>query len=285
MWGSFANVVIYRWPLCLSVIRPASHCPSCENPIRFYDNIPIISYIVLRGRCRDCQALFSPRYLIVETVMALLSVAVLRVTLLADPPSFVFGVAEYFVWFAFTWAIVTVGIIDLETYLLPDVIILPGIAVGILVNWLVFKNGWLDFVIAAAGGYAAMALPFVHGYRLLTGKTGMGEGDPKLVAMIGAFVGIEGAMFALCAGAFQGLIVGSMLVIHRRRTGKMPAPPIPDEELDKDGNEIAPDPRFRKAKVPFGPFLALGAIEYFFFGERLVEMYTNSVGHLIELIY
>ncbi len=281
MWGSFANVVIARWPLGLSVVRPGSHCFSCKKPIRFYDNIPIFSYILLLGRCRHCGARFSPRYAVIELSMALLSVAVLRMTLLGNPPSFLFGLSEYFIWFAFIWALLTAGIIDLETFLLPDAINLPGIAVGLMANILVFRNDWVDPVVGAIGGYAVLSLLFVHGYKLLTGHSGMGEGDPKLVAMIGAFLGVKGAMFALFAGATQGLVVGSILIIHRRRTGRGPEPPVPDEALDKDGNEIEPDTRFRKAQVPFGPFLALGAIEYFFVGDTLISLYIDTVGRLL----
>jgi leader peptidase (prepilin peptidase)/N-methyltransferase len=281
-WGSFANVVIVRWPLGLSVVRPASHCFSCEKPVAFYDNIPIISYILLGGKCRHCKASFSPRYAVVELAMALLSVAVVRMTLLADPPSFLFGLTEYFIWFAFIWALVTAGMIDLETFLLPDVISLPGIAVGVLVNGLVLGRGFIDPIIGAAGSYIVIFVVFVYGYKRLTGKQGMGEGDPKFLAMIGAFLGIEGAVFALFAGAVQGLIVGSVLVVYRRRGGGSPEVPLLDDELDENGREIDEDPRFRKAMVPFGPFLALGAIEYYFVGNTVLELYLSAVTSIVN---
>jgi len=278
-WGSFANVVIARWPLEQSVWRPASHCMSCQQPIRFYDNIPVISYFVLRGRCRHCSARFSPRYMVVEAAMALLSVGVLQLTLLADPPSFQQGVAEYFVWFAFVWALVTAGIIDLETYLIPDAITYPGIVVGIAANAFVLGHdgfmiepGWLEPLIAAAGGYLAIRLLFIDGYRLLAGRPGMGDGDAKLVAVFGAFLGIEGTLFALFAGAVQGLVVGSIMVLVRRRGGADREP-----AFEEDGPDEASDGRFRKARVPFGPFLALGAIEYFFVGRWLLDAYTGGV--------
>ncbi len=283
MWGSFANVVIVRWPLGLSVVRPASHCPACKKPIPFYDNIPVFSYLILLGKCRNCKEKFSPRYAVVELAMALLSVGVLRMTLLADPPTFLFGLTEYVVWFAFVWALLTAAIIDLETFLLPDAITLPGVAVGLAVNSFVLKTGWMDPVIAAVGGFAVISLLFVHGYKLLTGQSGMGEGDPKLIAMIGAFLGTKGAMFALFAGAFQGLIIGSILVIYRRRTGTEPGPPLDDDELDEEGKELEPDLRFRKARVPFGPFLALGAIEYYFMGDTLIYLYLDGVARIMGL--
>lgn len=280
-WGSFANVVIVRWPQGLSVVRPASHCPACKKPIPFYDNIPVLSYIVLRGKCRTCKRSFSPRYVIVELSMGLLAVAVLRITLLNTPPTILFGVTEFFVWFAFVWALVTAGMIDLETFLIPDAITLPGVAVGILVNGLVLKTGWIDFVVGAFGGYAVIALLFVHGYKLLTGYSGMGEGDPKLVAMIGAFLGIKGAVFSVFVAAIQGLLLGSILVIVRKRSGRGPKPVLYDNELNANGEDILDGAGFRKARVPFGPFLALGAIEYVFWGHFLIGSYTT----LLETIY
>ncbi|MDD5306529.1 MAG: prepilin peptidase [Deltaproteobacteria bacterium] len=283
LWGSFANVVIARWPQGQSVVRPASHCMACGTPIRFYDNIPVISYLVLRGRCRHCKASFSPRYPVVELCMALLSVAVARVTLLAAPDAALVGLGQYFVLFAFVWALVTAGLIDLETFLLPDAITLPGIVVGLLASWFVLGHGWWEPLAAAAGGFLVIYLPFVLGYRMLTGSPGMGEGDAKLVAMIGAFLGVRGAVFALFAGALQGLAVGSIMVVRRRRTGIEPPPPVDDNDLGPDGKELAPDPRFRKAKVPFGPFLALGAIEFLLFGDALMNLYIGAIEGLLGL--
>lgn len=281
MWGSFGNVVIVRWPREESIVRPGSHCMACGRPVVFYDNIPVISYIVLRGRCRHCKTKFSPRYAVVELAMALLSVAVMNSTLLADPPSFLFGLTSYFVWFSFIFALLVAGMIDLDTFLLPDVITLPGIAVGIAVNAFVFRTGWVDPVVAAAGSYAALSLLFVKGYRLLTGNQGMGEGDPKLLAMIGAFLLLKGALFVLFAAALQGLFAGTALVLYRRRTGSGPSVPRDDDEIGEEGAPMEDD-RFRKARVPFGPFLALGAIEYYFFGPQLVALYNDFVAGLIE---
>jgi leader peptidase (prepilin peptidase) / N-methyltransferase len=281
LWGSFANVVIARWPLGLSVVRPGSHCFSCKAPVRFYDNIPVLSYLLLRGRCRSCGARFSPRYAVVELLTALLSIAVLRMTLMVEPTSLVHGLASYFIWFGFVWALMTAGIIDLQTYLLPDAITLPGIAVGLFARAFVLDGDWMDSVIGAAGGYAVLSLLFVHGYRLLTGRQGMGEGDPKLVAMIGAFLGVRGAMIAVFAGAAQGLVVGTALTLYRRRTGSGPPPPRADEELDEDGAPLEGEPPLRLAAVPFGPFLALGALEAFFFGPNLLDAYMELAERLL----
>jgi leader peptidase (prepilin peptidase) / N-methyltransferase len=283
LWGSFANVVIARWPEGKSVVRPASHCMACGTPIRFYDNVPVVSYLLLRGRCRHCRASFSPRYLVVELAMALLSVGVARITMLTAPDAWLAGLGQYFALFAFVWALLTAGLIDLETFLLPDAITLPGIAVGLLASWFVLGRGWWEPPAAAAGGFLVIYLPFVLGYRKLTGSPGMGEGDAKLIAMIGAFLGVRGAVFALFAGALQGLVVGSIMVARRRRTGVEPPPPVDDEKLGPDGRELSPDPRFRKAKVPFGPFLALGAIEFLLFGDALINLYVGAIEGLLGL--
>ncbi len=284
MWGSFANVVIVRWPLEMSVVRPASHCISCKTPIRFYDNIPVLSYLLLRGKCRHCKASFSPRYMVVELALALLAVGVMRLTLLNDPPSFQQGAAEFFIWFSFVWALVTLGMIDLETYLIPDAITYPGIVVGIAANAFVLELGWMEPFIAAVGGFVVIRLLFIDGYKLLTGNPGMGEGDAKLMAMFGAFFGIKGAMFALFAGAFQGLIVGVVMVAVRRRGGGDSEPVFAEDDGDPDDDgehETTQDARFRKAKIPFGPFLALGAIEYFFMGNAILDAYLDGVARLI----
>jgi leader peptidase (prepilin peptidase) / N-methyltransferase len=284
-WGSFANVVIVRWPLEQSVMRPGSHCMKCGAPVRFFDNIPVLSYIILGGRCRSCKASFSPKYAVVELASALLSVGVMNNSLLNHPPSFLLGLTSYFVGFAFIWALLTAAMIDLDTFLLPDSITLPGIVIGIAVNTFVYKTGWIDPVTSAAGSYAGLSLLFVHGYKRLTGRRGMGEGDPKLLAMIGAFLLLKGALFALFAGAFQGLIAGSILVLYRRRTGRGPEPPKPDDgDEDENDAEDADTVPFRWAKVPFGPFLALGAVEYYFFGDRLIALYAAFIRDLTQML-
>lgn len=278
LWGSFANVVIVRWPKELSVIKPASHCFSCKTPIRFYDNIPILSFFILRGKCRHCGARFSFRYAAVELCLALLSVGVAQVTLLGSS-DFLMGLAVYFIWFAFVWALVTIALIDLEHYLIPDVIVLPGIIIGILANTFLLRLGLIEPLVAAFVAYAAIRLLFIDGYKLLTGRAGMGVGDAKLLAMFGAFLGYEGVLFALFAGALQGSVVGAAMVLIRRKDGNINEP-VFEEELDEN-EEYEQDNRFGKARVPFGPFLALGAIEYFFVGDYFLRAYALALGHFM----
>ncbi len=278
LWGSFANVVIVRWPRELSVVRPASHCMVCKKPIRWYDNIPVFSYLILRGKCRHCGASFSFRYAAVELAMGILSAAVMYL-MLPQNGEFIYGIAAYFIWFFFVWSLVTVAIIDFEHYLIPDAIVLPGIIVGLLANTFILGLGWMEPVIATVLAFAAIRLLFIDGYRLLTGRPGMGAGDAKLLAMFGAFLGYEGVLFALFAGALQGTVAGLAMVLFRRRDGELNEP-VFEEELEGD-EDFEPDDRLGKARVPFGPFLSLGAVEYVFFGERLLHQYTMALGHFM----
>jgi leader peptidase (prepilin peptidase) / N-methyltransferase len=208
---------------------------------------------------------------------------VARLTLLADPASFQQGAAEFFIWFAFVFALVTAAMIDLDCYLIPDAIALPGIAIGIAANAFVLPLGWMEPLLAAAVGYALIRLVFIEGYRLLTGRPGMGEGDAKLLAMIGAFTGWQGGVFALFAGAIQGLVAGTIVVLVRRRSNE--PEPVFEEELDEDGAPPERPVRFRKARVPFGPFLALGALEHMFLGDRIVAAYAAAVDALARAIF
>jgi leader peptidase (prepilin peptidase) / N-methyltransferase len=284
MWGSFANVVVVRWPREMSVVRPGSHCFACGAPIRFYDNVPILSFFVLRGRCRSCGARFSPRYMLIELLLAFLAVGVARTTLAADPGSFQQAAAQFFAWFAFAFALVTAGAIDLEHYLIPDAIALPGIAVGVAANAFVLPLGWMESLLAAAAGYAVIRLLFIEGYRLLAGRAGMGEGDAKLLAMIGAFTGYRGGLFALFAGAAQGLVVGSAMVALRR--GRHEPEPVFEEEIEKGKSAEGARPAgFGKARVPFGPFLAIGALEYLFFGDRLLAAYFELMDRAARALW
>ncbi len=282
LWGSFANVVIVRWPRELSVVRPGSHCFSCQAPIRWYDNIPIVSFIILRGRCRHCGAAFSPRYLLVELAMALLSVAVMHITFLRADVLQPAGLLEYVIWFAFVWSLVTVAMIDLSHYLIPDVIVLPGIVAGCLANAFFLPLGWMEPLLAAAAAYAGIRLLFIDGYRLLRGRQGMGHGDAKLLAMLGAFLGFEGVLFALFAGALQGLVIGLAMVAVRRRNG-LANEPVFEEELD--GTERPQDAQHvsvTAARVPFGPFLALGAVQYLFIGQWALAAYSIGFSRLLN---
>jgi leader peptidase (prepilin peptidase) / N-methyltransferase len=211
VWGSFLNVVIHRVPLEMSVVRPASHCPSCGKPIAAYHNIPVLSYVWLRGRARCCGGKMSPRYPIVELIGGALSLAVLEAVILPLPGStpIAHAAAIYLADFALCLGLVAAAFIDAEHMFLPDSITIGGVVLGIFTATL---RGLAirDAVIGTVIGFVAIWLPFIFLYKGLLGRTGMGLGDAKLVALAGAWFGWPGAVFTLFAGAFQGTIYAGM---------------------------------------------------------------------------
>ena len=232
--GSFLNVVIHRVPRGLSLVRPRSRCPACGTTIRWYDNVPVVSYALLLGRCRTCRAPIALRYPLVELTSAALLVAVaVRFGLTARGLA-----AAIFVLF-----LLPLAVIDIEHHLLPDVLTLPALVLGLAASAFGLLASPLDGVIGAALG-AALPLAVIVVYGWLRGVEGMGLGDVKLLAMIGAFLGWRGALLTLCLGALAGASVGVALILTRR--GRM------DTEL------------------PFGTFLAAAAVAVLFVGYDLM---------------
>jgi leader peptidase (prepilin peptidase)/N-methyltransferase len=212
IWGSFLNVVIYRVPREMSVVRPASHCPGCGKPIAGYDNIPVFSYLILRGRARCCRTPMSPRYPMVELLGGALSFAILWAVILPmnEQAPALRALAIYGADFALCMGLVAAAFIDAEHMFLPDSITLGGIVVGIgtaTLRGLPFTSSLLGTVI----GFVMVWLPFIFLYKGLLGRTGMGMGDAKLLALAGAWFGWPGAVFALFAGAFQGTLYAIVL--------------------------------------------------------------------------
>ena len=201
--GSFLNVCIVRIPKKLSIAFPGSHCPACEKPIPFYYNIPLISYIILGGRCRYCRTPISFRYFFVELLTPVIMLLIF----------FYFGLSwEFLLAFVFSAALIVITFIDLDLQIIPDVISLPGIPLCFLCSFVV---SWIDpagslLGIAVGGGVLYI---FAAAYKLLTKKDGMGGGDIKLLAMIGAFLGWKGALASLVLGSFAGSIVGLAVII------------------------------------------------------------------------
>jgi leader peptidase (prepilin peptidase) / N-methyltransferase len=243
LWGSFLNVVIYRVPRELSVVRPASHCPGCGKPIAGYDNVPVLSYVLLRGKARCCGARMSPRYPLVELIGGALSLAILQGIVLALPSdtSLVRALAVYGAYFALCLGLVAAAFIDAEHMFLPDSITIGGIVVGLATATLRGLE-LTDAVIGGAVGFLVIWLPFIFLYKGLLGRTGMGLGDAKLLALAGAWLGWPGAVFALLAGAIQGTLYAGVL----RVLGVQPKLPqaVQDEidELEKaaaEGDEDA----------------------------------------------
>ena len=239
--GSFLNVCIYRLPRPLSLIRPRSMCPSCQAKVAFYDNIPVLSYLWLRGRCRHCGAAISLRYPMVEVVSGLFAVAIL----------IHYGLSwEALLLYALVVALLVVTFIDIDHQIIPDVITYPGIAVGFLASFLTGHITYKEslFGIILGGG---ILLLVASGYHLLTKREGMGGGDIKLLAMIGAFLGWKGIIFTIFVGSAIGAAVGTVSALRTEKG--------------------------RKLAIPFGPFLSLGALLFIFFGPQIIGWYQQII--------
>ncbi len=235
--GSFLNVCIYRLPRSLSLIHPPSMCPSCRTKIPFYDNVPVASYLWLRGRCRHCGVAISLRYPLVELVSGLFAVAVFA--------RYGFSWESLFL-YSLVGALLVITFIDIDHQIIPDVITYPGIGVGFVTSLLLGHITYKESLIGILLGGGILLL-VAWGYYLLTKREGMGGGDIKLLAMIGAFLGWKGAIFTIFAGSAIGTVAGVALAL---RTG---------------GG--------RKLAIPFGPFLSVGALLYLFFGPQLIGWY------------
>ena len=242
--GSFLNVCILRIPAGESVVAPRSRCGSCERTIAWYDNLPLLSWLVLRGRCRHCGASISFRYFVVELLTGLAAVAVFyRVGL---------GF-EWVVVFAFTASLIVITFIDLDHRIIPDVISLPGIVAGFVLSarhdpWLPAMVNSLIGILFGGGILFAVA----WGYEKATGREGMGGGDVKLLAMIGAFLGWQSIPFTLLVSSLSGSIIGISLMWWT-------------------GSDT-------KYAIPFGPFLAIGALFYVFCGVEVMSWYLGLSG-------
>jgi leader peptidase (prepilin peptidase)/N-methyltransferase len=241
--GSFLNVVVWRLPRGESVVHPASHCPGCNRPIRPLDNVPVLSWLWLRGRCRDCRTPISARYPAVELLTALVWLAfALKFGYDAQLPAYLYLGAVG----------VALALIDLDTKRLPNVLVLPSYPVGIgLLAIAAGVNGtWDDFVRALLGMVALYGFYFV---LVLAVPKGMGFGDVKLAGVLGLYLGWLG-WGEVIAGGFLGFLVGGVVGIGLmlvRRAG-------------------------RKSQIPFGPFMLLGALLAVFWGHALANAYTSA---------
>ena len=240
--GSFLNVCIYRLPASKSIVHPRSMCSNCGALIASYDNIPILSYLWLKGRCRHCKTKISLRYPVVELLAGLFALG----TYLK------FGLTiEALIYYLFFAALMVVTFIDLDHRIIPDVITLPGIpiffAAGLALPAITYKEALLGILI---GGGSLFLVAWV--YSLITKKEGMGGGDIKLLAMMGAIVGWKGVLFTIFVASLVGTLAGLAVMLQSR-----------------NGLKLA---------VPFGPFLSIGSITYIFFGTPLIAWYFNLLG-------
>lgn len=239
--GSFLNVCIARIPAAASLISPGSNCPSCRHSIRFYDNIPILSYIWLRGKCRHCGQLISFRYPVVEALTALMAVLVIVY----------FGLTvDALIYFILICAFIIVIYIDLDHQIIPDSISLPGIPLGFAASFFLDRLSYIDSIIGILLG-GGLLFGIAWAYYLITHKEGMGGGDIKLLAMIGAFLGWQGVCFTVFIASITGTIAGVLLMLLARKDLKF--------------------------ALPFGPFLSIGAIAYLFLGPQLIAWYFYGI--------
>jgi len=240
--GSFLNVCIYRMPLGRSIVFPGSHCPFCGRGVRWFDNVPILSYIVLRGKCRDCSRNIPIRYPVVELLSALGGVVLLDH----------FGQGPVFlVYWLFVLSLITVAFIDLETQEIPDMISLPGILVGLVLvtalgaiqgsgHFNAFRSSLLGI---AAGGGAMFLMGFLG--ELIFRKEALGGGDVKLMAMVGAFLGWEKVILVFFLAPFFGAAVGIFMRI-----------------------------KFKSEVIPYGPYLALASFIALLWGDNIINYFV-----------
>lgn len=239
--GSFLNVVIYRMPEGQSIVSPPSHCPACGHAIPFYFNLPIISFVLLKGKCGFCKAPISIRYPLVELITGLLALGLFLKFGLTPTALF---------YFTFGAVLIAISFIDLDHQIIPDKLSLPGIIIFsssclfipemrfISVIWGVLAGGGILYLVALL-------------YYYIRKHQGMGGGDIKLLAMIGAATGAKGVFFTLFTSSILGTLGGVAAMALAGKSEK------------------------RQAKIPFGPFLSLGAILYIFWGEPIIRWYIN----------
>ncbi len=273
LWGSFCNVLVARIPdEDKNVVYPGSACGSCGTPIAWYDNIPIFSYLLLRGQCRHCGAKFSLRYLLVELIGGVLSFSLYLVHVIAPLVSGGGGLEDLLtwqLWFLLAMSLVVIVYIDLDWYFIPDEVVLPVGVVGLLAAVLRPEALGVQFWDALTAAIVGFALIFAVRWIYLKwrGIEAIGLGDAKFLFMAGAFFGVEGLMWTLGAGALQGLLVAIPTTLVGGRVGNADF-----HELHGDDplvGEKDPDAGVMSEAVPFGPFLALAAMEYVLLGPQI----------------
>ncbi|MBI4685083.1 MAG: prepilin peptidase [Nitrospirae bacterium] len=240
--GSFLNVCIFRIPRGKSIIMPSSHCPSCNTPINIYDNIPILSYIILGRRCRTCGAKISARYPAVEAANALFYIALI----------WRFGIGWHtFFYFMFASALIVITFIDIDFQIIPDTITLPGIVLGLAAGAFVFPDPFLRWsLLGYKGSVIGAVTGFLSFYAVaVLSRGGMGGGDIKMMTMVGAIMGWKSVLLTTFLGSFLGSIWGISLMIFKGKG--------------------------RKTKIPFGPFLAAGTMITLFSGQEILHWYLR----------
>lgn len=236
--GSFLNVCIYRIPLHRSIVYPGSACPNCKTPLPFYLNIPILSYVFIRGKCRFCKTPISLRYPLVEALTGFLALGIV----------IKFGLTLTALFYLiFAAVLVVISFIDIDLQIIPDIISLPGIPIFASAFLFLPQMHFWDTIIGILAGGGTLYLVALF-YYLVRKEDGMGGGDIKLLAMIGGVVGWKGVAFTLFTGSLLGT-TGGIVIMLLTRLGDI------------------------KLRIPFGPFLSTGALIYILFGESLIHWY------------
>jgi leader peptidase (prepilin peptidase)/N-methyltransferase len=264
LWGSFANVCIYRWapseefPNGRSVVKPGSHCSACKTPIKWYDNVPLLSYLWLRGKCRACKATFSPRYLAVEAITgALFGVAwwfCMGPAGMLEP--FEVRLVRFVIAAGFVFVMVVITFIDLDTMLILDKVTIPSTVIFYLASLLLPERRWYDGLIGIAIGYG---VPWLIGalYYRIRKREGLGLGDAKLLALVGALFGWKGVFVSLFGGSVLGTILTVVAMLSAER--------------GEDG-----EPAMTR-ELAFGPYLAAAAV-FYLFAEPWIEVHFRLTG-------
>jgi leader peptidase (prepilin peptidase)/N-methyltransferase len=284
IWGSFLNVVVHRVPRGMSLSKPASHCPGCKQPIPFYRNVPLVSWLLQRGRAACCGVKISARYPMVELIGGALSLAILEVRVLPLHAPLGHALAVYVSELALALGLVAAAFIDLEHMLVPDAITLGGTVVG-LGTFALRGLELVDVLAGAALGFVIVWLPFDVLYARLRGRPGMGLGDAKLLMLAGAWLGWKGVPIVLGAGAVQGALVAIGMTLSGKKLEEPEAVKREREEMRAELEKLTPEERaevekelardplaedpeegWGKARVAFGPFLILATLECLLLG-------------------
>lgn len=240
--GSFLNVCILRVPKGESIVIPGSRCPYCKKPIKFYDNIPLMSYFLLRGKCRHCKRTISLQYPLVEGITAITSLLLF----LKYGPSL-----SYLFYFFFVDGLIVITAIDLYHQIIPDVVSIPGIGIGLLCSLIIPHLTFLDSMTGILVGGGSLFLVATL-YQWLFKREGMGGGDVKLLAMIGAFLGWKAVILTIFLSSLVGSIIGIAVIVLK-------------------GKDF-------KYAVPFGPFLSFGAVIALFYQNEIISWYLQLKG-------
>jgi len=237
--GSFSNVCIYRIPRNESIIYPASHCPKCHSNISPKDNIPLLSYILLKGRCRNCKNKISLQYPVVELLSGLTYLIIY----------WIYGVSiQTLIYIIMSSALIVIAFIDLNQQIVPDVISLPGIVIGFILSFFVSYISFVDSILGIAVGGGIIFVIGLAG-SVIFKKEAMGGGDVKLAAMVGAFLGWKYIIVSLFLGFFLGALAGIFLILSKIKS--------------------------REDVIPFGPFIILGSFITLLWGEKIIAWYLG----------